>query len=108
LKNRDQMRDQRRQWIASVLSNDMQKAGKVKANYERQFGMPLTVTQQQMQQAVKVREESIASRTVNSMDKDLQAQYKDFIAEAVPAAATTTKMPIEQNAQYVWSNLPKR
>ena len=108
LKNRDQMRDQRRQWIASVLGNDMMKAGKVKANYERQFGMPLTVTQQQMQQAVKVREESIASRTVNSMDKDLQAQYKDFMAEAVPAAATTTKMPIEQNAQYVWSNLPKR
>ena len=108
LKNRDEMRDERRQWIAAVLSNNMQQAGKIKANYERQFGMPLTVTQQQMQQAVKVREQSVSSRTLDSMDKDLQSQYQDIMSQSVPAAMTSYKMPIEQNAQYVWSNLPKR
>lgn len=108
LSNRDQMRDIRRQWIASVLGNDMMKAGKIKANYERQFGMPLTVTQQQMKQAVRVREESVSSRTIDSIDKDLKQQYQDIMGASVPNATGTTTFPIEQNAQYVWSNLPKR
>jgi len=108
LKNRDQMREQRREWIASVLANNMSKAAKIKANYERQFGMPLTVTQQQMKEAVKIREESVAGRTVNTMDKDLQQQYKDVLSESVPSAMSGPKYPIEQGAMYVWSNLPKR
>jgi len=108
LKNRDQMRDQRRQWIASVLSNNMAQAGKIKSNYERQFGMPLTVTQQQMRQAIDVREGSIASRTMSSMDKDLQQQYKDLLGQSVPDALTKNSFPVEQGAMYVWNKLPKR
>jgi hypothetical protein len=108
LKNRDQMRDLRRQWIASVLSNDMSKASKIKANYERQFGMPLTVTQQQMKEAVRIREESVAGRTLQSMDKDLQKQYQDVMQATVPQAMLGPQMPLEQGSMYVWSNLPKR
>jgi hypothetical protein len=108
LKNRDEMRTQRREWIAAVLNNNMSAAQKVKANYERQFGMPLTVTQQQMKEAVRVREESISSRTLSSMDKDLQQQYKDVMQATVPQAMTGPQFPIEQGSMYVWSNLPKR
>jgi hypothetical protein len=108
LKNRDQMRDLRRQWIAAVLANNMSQAQKVKANYERQFGMPLTVTQQQMKEAMKIREESVASRTLGSMDKDLQRQYADVMQATVPQAMLSPQMPVEQGAMYVWSNLPKR
>ena len=108
LKNRDQMRDLRRQWIASVLSNNMSQATKIKANYERQFGMPLTVTQQQMKEAVRVREESVAARTLGSMDKDLQRQYQDVMQATVPQAMLGAQAPVEQGAMYVWSNLPKR
>jgi hypothetical protein len=108
LKNRDQMRDLRRQWIASVLANDMSKATKIKANYERQFGMPLTVTQQQMKEAVRIREESVAGRTLQSMDKDLQKQYQDVMQATVPQAMLGPQMPLEQGSMYVWSNLPKR
>lgn len=108
LKNRDQMRDLRRQWIASVLNNNMQQAGKIKANYERQFGMPLTVTQQQMKEAVRVREESIAGRTLSSMDKDLQDQYRQVMEQTVPQAMLGPRMPVEQGSMYVWSQLPKR
>ena len=108
LKNRDQMRDLRRQWIASVLSNNMSQATKIKANYERQFGMPLTVTQQQMKEAVRVREESVAARTLGSMDKDLQRQYEDVMQGTVPQAMLGPQMPVEQGAMYVWSQLPKR
>jgi hypothetical protein len=108
LKNRDQMRDLRRQWIASVLNNNMQQAGKIKANYERQFGMPLTVTQQQMKEAVRIREESIAGRTLSSMDKDLQDQYRQVMEQTVPQAMLGPRMPVEQGSMYVWSQLPKR
>ena len=108
LKNRDQMRDLRRQWIASVLSNNMAQASKIKANYERQFGMPLTVTQQQMKEAVRIREESVAARTLGSMDKDLQQQYQDVMQGTVPQAMLGPQMPVEQGAMYVWSQLPKR
>jgi hypothetical protein len=108
LKNRDQMRDKRREWIAAVLNNNMSAAQKVKANYERQFGMPLTVTQQQMKEAVRVREESISSRTLSSMDKDLQQQYRDVMQATVPQAMTGPQYPLEQGSMYVWSNLPKR
>ena len=108
LKNRDQMRDLRRQWIAAVLANNMSQAQKVKANYERQFGMPLTVTQQQMKEAVKIREESVASRTLGSMDKDLRPQFESVMQATVPQAMLGPQAPIEQGAMYVWSNLPKR
>jgi hypothetical protein len=108
LKNRDQMRDQRRQWISSVLSNNMMQANKIRANYERQFGMPLTVTQQQMREAVKIREQSVASRTVSSMDQDLQQQYRDVMQGTVPQATLGSQAPLEQGAMYVWNNLPKR
>jgi ribosomal protein L28 len=108
LKNRDQMREQRREWIASVLGNNMSQAQKIKANYERQFGMPLTVTQQQMREAARVREESVAARTLKSMDKDLQQQYQDVLQGSVPQAMLNAQMPLEQGAMYVWSNLPKR
>jgi len=108
LKNRDQMRDQRREWIASVLGNNISQAQKIKANYERQFGMPLTVTQQQMREATRVREESVAARTLKSMDKDLQQQYQDVLQGSVPQAMLNAQMPLEQGAMYVWSNLPKR
>lgn len=108
LKNRDQMRDLRRQWIAAVLGNNMQQATKIKANYERQFGMPLTVTQQQMKEAMKIREESVASRTLSSMDKDLQRQYQDVMQQTVPQAMLSPQAPVEQGAMYVWSQLPKR
>lgn len=108
LKNRDQMRDLRRQWIASVLSNNMLQANKIRANYERQFGMPLTVTQQQMREAMKIREESVSARTLNSMDKDLQDQYRDVMQQTVPQAMQGSTAPLEQGAMYVWNNLPKR
>jgi hypothetical protein len=70
--------------------------------------MPLTVTQQQMREAARVREESVAARTLKSMDKDLQQQYQDVLQGSVPQAMLNAQMPLEQGAMYVWSNLPKR
>jgi len=108
LKNRDQMRDLRRQWIANVLGNNMQKAMSIKAQFEKQFGMPLTVTQQQMREAVKMREQSVADRTMDTIDKDLQQQYRDLLSQTNPNMLSTSPFAVNEQARYVWSQLPKR
>jgi len=103
LKNREAIREGRRQFISAVLGNNMGAAQKVKVAFEKRFGMPLTVTQAQMKDAIKVREESIVSRTMGTIDKDLRGQYVQAVQQYVPGQLQQTPItPTEQGDMYRW------
>lgn len=106
MKNRDRMRDIRRQFIAATLGNNMSAAQKIKVQYEKSFGMPLTVTQDQFKDAIRTREESVVMRTMNTIDKDLRGQYVEAVQNYLPGQLMRAPMqPTEQGAVYNWGNL---
>lgn len=105
VKNRDAIREGRRQYIAAVLGNNMGAAKRVKAEFEKRFGMPLTVTQEQMKQAVKLREESVVSRTLETMDRDARDVYQQAVAQTLPGqlmAGGVPGQPEERGDVYRW------
>jgi len=103
LKNRDAMREGRRQFIAAVLGNNMSAAQKAKVAFEKRFGMPLTVTQQQMKEAIKVREESVVERTLGSIEAGARETYREAVAEFTPGQLAQAPLrPAEQGALYRW------
>jgi Mg-chelatase subunit ChlD len=84
MKNRDAIRDHRRRYIAAVLGNNMSAAKAVKNEFESRFNMPLTVTQDQFKQAQKLRDRSIVSRTLDTMDRTVRDQYREAVAQSLP------------------------
>jgi len=107
LKNRDAIRDSRRQYIAAILGNNPSKAKSIKAQFEKRFGMPLTVTQDQMKQAVKLREESVVSRTVETIDKTARDVYQQAVEQSLPGQLVGAEVPggpVEQGDVYRWGN----
>jgi hypothetical protein len=106
MKNRDAIRDGRRSYIAAVLGNNMSAAQKVKAQFEKRFGMPLTVTQAQMKDAIKLREESVISRTMETIDPTVRDQYREAVEQSLPGQLMTAQVPgapMEQGDIYRWS-----
>jgi len=103
MKNRDAIRDSRRQFIAAVLGNNMSAAGQIKAGFEQRFKMPLTVTQQQFREAQKIREESVIKRTVNTIDQSMRGQYLQAVQQYLPGQlAQAPAQPVQQGAMYQW------
>jgi hypothetical protein len=105
MKNRDGMRDMRRQFISATLGNNMSAAQKVKVQFEKRFGMPLTVTQAQFKDAIRTREESVVMRTMNTIDNGLRGQYIGAVQQYLPGQLQRApSVPTEQGAQYIWGN----
>ena len=105
LKNRDAMRDGRRRYIASVLGNNMSTAASIKGEFERRFGMPLTVTQDQMKAAIKLREEPITGRTLETITPTARDVYRQAIEQTLPGVLQGVPYtpPTEQGAVYQWA-----
>ena len=110
LKNRDAIREGRRQYIAAVLGNNMSQAQRVKRDFERRFGLPLTVTQDQMKQAIKLREESVVGRTLETVDRGARDIYRQAVEEALPGQLMGAQAPgvVEQGDMYRWASQPPK
>lgn len=106
LKNRDAIREERRRYIAAVLGNNMSAASSVKAQFEKRFGLPLTVTQQQMKEAIKLREKSIVERTLGTMDVTVRDMYQRAVQEHLPGQLMGAEVPgpFEQGDMYRWTD----
>ncbi len=105
LKNREQIREGRRQFIAAVLGNNMSAAKQVKARFEKQFGLPLTVTQAQFKEAMKVREKSIVARELESVDQTMRGQYAQAVQQYMPGLLMPGPATVvQQGDMYRWGN----
>lgn len=104
LANREQMKDYRRQWISSVLGNNIGEAERVKAEFEGRFKMPLTVSKSQMKNAVKLREQSVVSRIGDTMEKASRTAYQGEIPQNYFERVDSPQVEAE-TARYIWSTM---
>jgi len=103
LKNRDAIRAMRRDYISSVLGNNMGRAASIKKDFERRFGLPLTVTQDQVKTAIKLRESSVVGRTLETIDRGARDIFREAVSEAAPGQLDQTVAPVERGDVYRWA-----
>ena len=104
LANREQMKEYRRQWISSVLANNIGEAERVKAEFEGRFKMPLTVNKSQLKNAVKLREQSVVSRVTDTMEKASRDAFRDQVPQSYFDRAESPQVEAE-TARYIWSTM---
>jgi len=81
VKNRQAVVDERRKYLDAVLSNDMGKAAKVKNAFEKRFKFPLSVSKEQIDRAVQLREVPLKERMYQRMPPQMRPQVRPFLLE---------------------------
>jgi hypothetical protein len=84
LKNRDQIVDYRRRAIAALLSNEIPKMQSIKAEFKRRYGMDLTISKEQLDQAMTNRLVSRTERIMDRIPPELRPQYQAMTAGRAP------------------------
>lgn len=82
VKNRDQIVEYRRQAIAAVLANNVPKMQQIRSTFERRFGMPLTITEQQIKEAVRLRQVPRTERILDRLPPDIKPLYTEMVANS--------------------------
>ena len=80
LKNREQIVEYRRKAIAALLSNEIPKMQSIKGEYKKRFGMDLTISKAQLDEAMKNRLVSRSERIMDRMPPELKGQYQQLAA----------------------------
>jgi hypothetical protein len=80
LKNREQIVEYRRRAIQALLSNEIPKMRSVQAEFERRFGIKLTISKDQLDEAMKNRVVSRTERIMDRMPPELRSQYQAMAA----------------------------
>lgn len=84
LKNREQIVEYRRRAIAALLANDIPKMQKVQSEFERRFKMKLTISKDQLDEAMQNRLVSRTERILDRMPPDLRPQFQQLAAGRAP------------------------
>jgi hypothetical protein len=84
LKNRDQIVEYRRRAIAALLSNEIPKMQSVKAEFKRRFGIELTISKDQLDEAMKNRLVSRTERIMDRMPPEMRGQFQQLAAGRAP------------------------
>lgn len=90
VKNRQAVVDERRKYLDAVLSNDMGKAGRIKAAFEKRFKFPLSVTKEQVDRAIQLREVPLKERMYQRMTPDIRPQVRPYLAERLESMKSRT------------------
>jgi hypothetical protein len=92
LKNREQIVDYRRRAISALLGNEIGKMQGIRAEFKRRFGMDLTISKDQLDEAIKNRTISRTERILDRMPPDQRPMYQQM------AAARAAEMGVEPEA----------
>ena len=84
IKQRDQILEYRRNYLDALLNNRIPEAQSVKAEFERRFQMPLTITKQQLESSQKNREVPRTERIVDRMPAAVRAAYTRILTPQIP------------------------
>ena len=81
ISNRQEIINERRKYMDAVLNNDMGKASKVKANFEKRFKFPLSVSKAQVDSAIQMREVPLKERMYNRITPDFRAKVRPYLID---------------------------
>lgn len=80
LKNREQIVEYRRKAIAALLSNEIPKMQGIRAEFKRRYGMDLTISKDQLDEAIKNRTVSRTERILDRMPPDQRPMFQQLAA----------------------------
>jgi hypothetical protein len=78
LKNREQIVDYRRRAISALLANEVGKMQGIRSEFKRRFGMDLTISKDQLDEAIKNRTVSRTERILDRMPPDQRSIYQEM------------------------------
>ena len=78
--NRERIVDYRRRYVQAVLAGEMGRANSIRDEYQTSYGLPLTVTREQWDKAVQVRERPVMERSYEMVPKDMRAAFAPALA----------------------------
>jgi hypothetical protein len=84
VKNRDEIVDFRRRAISAMLSNNMPKAEGIRREFEKRFGMKLTVSKRQVQEAIRLRAVPRSERILDRLPPEARPAYARVVAQSDP------------------------
>lgn len=77
VKSRDKAVQMRSQWMDAVMGNNWRKAQEVAAQFQKEFGFPLTVTKSQITSRMDSRTTARPERMLDRIDPTLRQQYME-------------------------------
>ena len=77
--NREQFNGMKADYINAMLNNNQQRANVVAQQFEKKFGLPLSVTQQQIDRAIQVREVPLRERMFERINPQVREQYQPIL-----------------------------
>lgn len=80
LKNREQIVEYRRRAIQALLNNEIPKMQSIKAEFKRRYKMDLTISKDQLDEAIKNRTVSRTERILDRMPPDQRGQFMEMAA----------------------------
>lgn len=104
VKQRDEILQYRARFINNIMSNDLGGAEATQREYTTRFGVPLTVTQQQLAVAAKNRQETKPQRILDRVPNELKAGYTDYVRgvqapRSAPEATPPTQAQASQSSE---------
>ena len=94
VQQRDTIVEARRRVVAAYLSGNQSKGDSIRRAFERKFGFPLTISQEQLKQAVRLRETPRTERILDNMPKGARPLYTDLVARSSPGRLGLTEEEI--------------
>ena len=90
VKNRDAVVQERRKYLDAVLANDMGKASRIKAAFEKRFKRPLSVTKDQIDRAIQLREVPLKERMYQRISPEFRPQVRPYLVERLETLKSRT------------------
>lgn len=79
VKNREQFNAMKSDYIVAMTGNNMQRANMIARQFEKKFGIPLTVTEQQIERHLQTQRVPLRERMLDRMSPDIRPQYQPII-----------------------------
>ena len=86
---------ERRKYLDAVLSNDMGKASQIKANFEKRFKFPLSISKEQVDRAIQLREVPLKERMYQRMSPQARPQIRPFLEERLETLKSRTAQELD-------------
>lgn len=90
VKNRQAVVDERRKYLDAVLGNNLDRANRIKANFEKRFKFPLSVSKMQVDKALELREVPLKERMYKRMTPAMRPQVRPYLEERLETLKSRT------------------
>ena len=90
IKSRQAIVDERRKYLDAVLANNMGKAASIKANFEKRFKFPLSVSKDQVDRSIQLREVPLKERMYQRLSPDFRPIVRPYLSERLETLKART------------------